>query len=176
MLEEWQTDNDFKRNATSYLFCFFCLKTSLIRKPLWMFTAALFLYFLSLLYVTFVLYNDTATHQMRKVLKSIKNKSQENKAWGMCCDTTYRILTQRFRTPAKIQFWAFPEWKAMSPAHVVTEAYAVTTAISAHVWTPKSDYLQIIMQMVCLKDKDEEVSSFITCLATNIKRCNMSEF
>lgn len=67
---------------------FFCLKTSLIRKPLWMFTAALFLYFLSLLYVTFVLYNDTATHQMRKVLKSIKNKSQENKAWGMCCDTT----------------------------------------------------------------------------------------
>lgn len=88
MLEEWQTDNDFKRNATSYLFCFFCLKTSLIRKPLWMFTAALFLYFLSLLYVTFVLYNDTATHQMRKVLKSIKNKSQENKAWGMCCDTT----------------------------------------------------------------------------------------
>lgn len=105
MLEEWQTDNDFKRNATSYLFCFFCLKTSLIRKPLWMFTAALFLYFLSLLYVTFVLYNDTATHQMRKVLKSIKNKSQENKAWGMCCDTTYRILTQRFRTPAKIQFF-----------------------------------------------------------------------
>lgn len=88
MLEEWQTDNDFKRNATSYLFCFFCLKTSLIRKPLWMFTAALFLYFLSLLYVTFVLDNDTATHQMRKVLKSIKNKSQENKAWGMCCDTT----------------------------------------------------------------------------------------
>lgn len=77
-------------NVTQHLISsvFFCLKTSLIRKPLWMFTAALFLYFLSLLYVTFVLYNDTATHQMRKVLKSIKNKSQENKAWGMCCDTT----------------------------------------------------------------------------------------
>lgn len=77
-------------NVTQHLISsvFFCFKTSLIRKPLWMFTAALFLYFLSLLYVTFVLYNDTATHQMRKVLKSIKNKSQENKAWGMCCDTT----------------------------------------------------------------------------------------
>lgn len=64
----------------------------------------------------------------------------------------------------------------MSPAHVVTEAYAVTTAISAHVWTPKSDYLQIIMQMVCPKDKDEEVSSFITCLATNIKSAICQNF
>ena len=93
----------------------------------------------------------------------------------MFCDTTFR-----FRLPAKIQFLAFPDWKAMSPAQVVTDAYAVTTAISTDVWTLKSDYLQIIEQMVCLKegsihskDRDEEVSSFITCLATNIKRCNM---